>query len=160
MNSGNKQLPETVESPAVFGNLTFGDLSPLLVLGPAAFVCHKQAKQMGWWDEQRNVGELLMLVVTELSEALEARRKGTKLGAQFSTEGLSQLISGLRVRDPEAVSYFATKVKDTFEDEIADAFIRLLGLCEGLGIGEVIGYHVAAKLLYNRTRDKKHGKQF
>ena len=37
--------------------------------------CHAIAKSKGFWDKERNVGEALMLVVTELAEAMEAHRK-------------------------------------------------------------------------------------
>lgn len=36
--------------------------------------CHATARQKGWWDEQRNDGELIALMHSELSEALEAMR--------------------------------------------------------------------------------------
>ncbi|MBF0620162.1 MAG: nucleotide pyrophosphohydrolase [Candidatus Omnitrophica bacterium] len=38
-------------------------------------LCHSIAKSKGFWDEKRNTGEALMLVVTELAEAMEAHRK-------------------------------------------------------------------------------------
>ncbi|MBF0595036.1 MAG: nucleotide pyrophosphohydrolase [Candidatus Omnitrophica bacterium] len=38
-------------------------------------LCHSIAKSKGFWDKERNVGEALMLVVTELAEAMEAHRK-------------------------------------------------------------------------------------
>ena len=42
-------------------------------------VCHAAAKSKGWWDEERNDGELIALMHSELSEALEAMRNhGTK----------------------------------------------------------------------------------
>ncbi|MCX5710044.1 MAG: hypothetical protein NT088_04885 [Candidatus Omnitrophica bacterium] len=37
-------------------------------------VCHKIAKSKGWWDAERNDGELIALMHSELSEALEAMR--------------------------------------------------------------------------------------
>ena len=37
--------------------------------------CHSIAKEKGFWDEKRNTGEALMLIVTELAEAMEAHRK-------------------------------------------------------------------------------------
>lgn len=37
---------------------------------------HSDAVSNGWWDEPRNTGELLMLIVSECGEALEAHRKG------------------------------------------------------------------------------------
>jgi len=42
-------------------------------------VCHGVAKEKGWWDEPRSEGELIALMHSELSEALEAMRNhGTK----------------------------------------------------------------------------------
>ncbi|MBI4309379.1 MAG: nucleotide pyrophosphohydrolase [Candidatus Omnitrophica bacterium] len=37
--------------------------------------CHGIAKEKGFWDKERNVGEALMLIVTELAEAMEGHRK-------------------------------------------------------------------------------------
>ena len=36
--------------------------------------CHRVAKSKGWWVEERNDGELIALMHSELSEALEAMR--------------------------------------------------------------------------------------
>ena len=36
--------------------------------------CHSTAKIKGWWDSERNEGELIALMHSELSEALEAMR--------------------------------------------------------------------------------------
>ncbi len=38
-------------------------------------LCHSIAKSKGFWDEKRNIGEALMLIVTELAEGMEAYRK-------------------------------------------------------------------------------------
>jgi len=38
-------------------------------------LCHGIAKSKGFWDKERNTGEALMLIVTELAEAMEAHRK-------------------------------------------------------------------------------------
>ena len=41
--------------------------------------CPRIAKKKGWWDSERNDGELIALMHSELSEALEAMRNhGTK----------------------------------------------------------------------------------
>lgn len=40
--------------------------------------CHKNAKEKGFWDKKRRVAELLMLIVSELAEAMEADRHGDK----------------------------------------------------------------------------------
>jgi len=36
---------------------------------------HELAKEKGWWNEKRNIPELLCLMHSEISEALEAYRK-------------------------------------------------------------------------------------
>lgn len=37
---------------------------------------HELAVEKGWWDQERNNGEAIALMHSELSEALEALRKG------------------------------------------------------------------------------------
>ncbi|MFZ7121805.1 MAG: hypothetical protein ACOWWH_12765, partial [Eubacteriaceae bacterium] len=44
-------------------------------LNDAASQVHAAAKNKGFWDSERETGTLLMLCVSELSEALEADRK-------------------------------------------------------------------------------------
>ena len=46
--------------------------------------CHAIAKEKGFWEKERNVGEALMLIVTELAEAMEGYRK--KDDANFKEE--------------------------------------------------------------------------
>lgn len=106
-------------------------------------------KANGFWDRERNVGELLMLVTSELGEALEAHRNGR----------FSQLNESCTSQDKETrKNNFEKYVKDTFEDEIADAIIRLLDLSAGLGID--IEKHINAKIQYNKLRKKLHGKLY
>lgn len=115
---------------------------------------HAVNKEKGFWDKERNVGELLMLVVTELAEALEAHRKGEMVD--------KDLIKRLSVVYPQVEeynnSYFAAYIKDKFEDEIADTFIRLFDLCGGLGID--IDTHIRMKVEYNKSRERLHGKKY
>ena len=44
-----------------------------------AFIIHENAKEHGWWDEERSFGEIVALCHSELSEALEAARTGEEL---------------------------------------------------------------------------------
>lgn len=39
---------------------------------------HAVAREHGFWDRDRNFGEALMLVVSELGEAIEAKRHGNE----------------------------------------------------------------------------------
>lgn len=118
----------------------------------------------GFWDEDRNVGEMLMLVVSELSEALEAHRKD-KYSNRKSMENdmhYARLSMDNFVVGDENCMWIANRfegaVKDGFEDEISDAVIRLLDISQGLGID--LEWHIRAKLNYNKTRPHKHGKKY
>ena len=41
-------------------------------------VCHETAVKKGFWEASQNIGEKLMLIVTEVAEACEADRKDDK----------------------------------------------------------------------------------
>ncbi|MDP2653896.1 MAG: MazG nucleotide pyrophosphohydrolase domain-containing protein [Candidatus Omnitrophota bacterium] len=43
-------------------------------LNELSAICHAIAVEKGFWDKERNIGEALMLIVTELAEAMEAHR--------------------------------------------------------------------------------------
>jgi NTP pyrophosphatase (non-canonical NTP hydrolase) len=117
---------------------------------------YAQNKAKGFWDTERNVGELLMLIVSELAEALEAHRK-----EKVSDSGnmLLMLASGYTWEEAADLKRaFEKEIKDTFEDEIADAAIRIFDLAGGLGID--LDFHIQQKLAYNKTRPFKHGKKY
>lgn len=85
---------------------------------------HSQAKAMGWWDEPRNTGELLMLIVSECGEALEAHRSGRLADLKSFDECMAM---GPYTDDTFPI-VFQGQVKDTFEDELADIVIRIADL--------------------------------
>ena len=85
--------------------------------------CHERAVAKGFWDEQHSVGHYLMLAFGELHEAIEADRIGKWAKLDPDTIDTLQRIAGA----PYAQE-FLREVKDTVEDEIADAVIRLLDL--------------------------------
>jgi NTP pyrophosphatase (non-canonical NTP hydrolase) len=43
-------------------------------LNEVSKLCHSIAVEKGFWEKERNIGEALMLIVTELAEAMEAHR--------------------------------------------------------------------------------------
>ncbi len=61
------QHTETSKAPTV-------DDIKTLSLNQMATLCHNIAVEKGFWDKERNMGEALMLIVTELAEAMEAHR--------------------------------------------------------------------------------------
>lgn len=85
--------------------------------------CHNRAVAKGFWDEPHSVGHCLMLAYGELHEAIEADRIGKWAKLDPDTIDTLQRIAGA----PYAQE-FLREVKDTVEDEIADAVIRLLDL--------------------------------
>lgn len=88
------------------------------------------AREKGFWSKERNNGEMLMLVVSELSECLEGLRQGNPPSDKipsFTSAG----------------------------EELADAIIRILDIGEARGwrVPEAI----IAKMAYNKTREHMHG---
>jgi len=129
---------------------------------------YKITNEKGFWDKYNNIlssiplyeereyvkqlfiTQKLMLIVSELGESLESIRinKFTP-NTELHIENLS---------DEEFIKYFETNIKDTFEDEIADVFIRLGDLCGKFNID--VEKHIQLKQKYNITREKMHGKNF
>ena len=114
---------------------------------------HERMVEKGFYDGSKQIGTLLMLTVSELSEALEADRKGRHSDLKEFEAHLQEGISEEQKKDA-----FKQYIKDTFEDEIADTFIRLLDLCGYLGID--IDSHIKHKMWFNSTRPPKHGKSY
>jgi len=93
-------------------------------------IVHKIASEKGWWETDRGDAEALCLIHSEISEALEAVRANYPESEKIAPHG-------------------------SFVEELADAVIRMMDLCEkrGLNLGEAI----VKKIAYNATRPYKHG---
>lgn len=117
----------------------------------------------GFWDKERNFGEMLMLVTSELAECLEADRKNRSADLDAFEKRLKELESTpalaehLGVKDPFK-HCFEQFIKDTYEDELADAIIRLLDISHGLTVD--IEKHIELKMKYNSMRERMHGKKY
>jgi len=85
-------------------------------------------------DPNKNIPELLMLVITEISEAVEALKCGKHIFENDFYKNVD-VFEFIKNDDKQKQSLlFEINIKDTFEDEIADVFIRLADLCGYLGI--------------------------
>jgi len=93
---------------------------------------HSRARTSGFWAGPRNAGEAIALMHSELSEALEAVR----------SDAMSEKIPGF----------------SGLEEELADAIIRICDYAGGMGL--FLPEAIEAKMAYNATRPKKHGKEF
>ena len=83
-------------------------------------------KAKGFWDEPRSEQHCVMLIITELSEAVEAFRKNG-LG------NTSYLDIAWQLKNFDA-QLFKSTIKDTIFDELADACIRILDTVGGFNL--------------------------
>ena len=89
---------------------------------------YKTACEHGFHDQELSNEHCFMLVITELSEAIEADRKGKSFKGRIKFERDFNLYSALVEENVRYKNAFEKHIKDTVEDELADALIRLLDL--------------------------------
>lgn len=120
----------------------------------------KNSTEKGFYENATfNISEKLMLIVSELSEAQEADRTGNYSICGSMTKAMdSEKITESKEWENAFKKNFEKHVKNTFEDELADALIRILDLCGKLKID--IDWHVFMKMEYNSLREYKHGKKY
>lgn len=112
---------------------------------------HVNARNKGFYDKERNIGEMIALIHSEVSEALEADRNGKSCSCSPTEVN--------RLEVPDVFKYsFQTNIKDSFEDELADIMIRVMDLAEHKGVD--LEGHIIAKMRYNTMREHKHGKLY
>jgi len=111
---------------------------------------HENAIDKGFWSEGQNIGEKLMLIVSELGEAMAAHRKDKFAFTKFDLSEITDIKLFIQI--------FENTIKDTFEDELADAIIVLLDLAYAMGID--IEKHIILKNKYNKTREHLHSKKY
>ena len=92
---------------------------------------HQLAIKKGWWESSREIPELLCLIHSEISEALEAYR----------VKGIENWIENGK---PEGVAV-----------ELADAIIRILDLSEYFGFD--MEEEILEKHEFNKSRKYRHG---
>lgn len=99
---------------------------------------HDTATEKGWWDSpDRNIPELLALIHSEVSEALEAYRD----------VGIEQL---------DKVWYENSDTKpEGFVIELADVLIRIADLCGEFKLD--MESALTEKMTFNKTRPYRHG---
>lgn len=107
----------------------------------------------GFYEEAKNIGEMLALIHSEVSEVLECDRNDQY--ANLNPNAIDRIKSA---PDNYYMEVFEGEVKDTFEDELADIIIRVLDLAAYKQIN--IDEHIRLKMKYNSLRPYKHGKKY
>ena len=105
---------------------------------------HENAKAHGFFDKEKNIGEMLCLIHSEVSEALEADRKGKYLSQDVSVSHIYY-----NDEDDEFQYDYANAVKGSFEEELADIIIRVMDLAafKNIDLEAQIGCNQKGKFL-------------
>lgn len=115
---------------------------------------HQNAKDKGFFDNGKatNIGERLALIHSEVSEALEADRKGAYVSPQ------AMYVFNKWFDEKVFKQEYTALIKGSFEEEMADIVIRVMDMCAWKGID--LEKHIELKMKYNSLREKMHGKKY
>lgn len=111
---------------------------------------NKIARDHGFWEADRNFGEMIALMHSELSEALEAHREGQDEIWLRHTNGCAFAVKRGECDcspKPEGPAV-----------ELVDCIIRCLDTLHSMDVD--IDRAVQAKMAYNDSRPYKHGKAY
>lgn len=121
-----------------------------------ADMVHQNAVEHGWWEQKPKFGELMALVHSEVSEALEHARNGREPDEQFYECGYLGDCGARMINDfSKCPTCEYVGKPDGIPIELADIIIRVLDICGQYHID--IGSAIFEKMAYNQGRPYKHG---
>ena len=105
-------------------------------INDAVKASYENARDHGWHDQERSIGDLICLMHSELSEALEEPRNGKSPTEVYYNDAKPDKPEGIPV-------------------ELADCVIRIFDFCglHGIDLEEIL----RIKMEYNATRPYRHG---
>ena len=119
--------------PEGYLNTSTDEILPLFDIRKLVEEIHQIALEKGWWDNSRTFGDIIALVHSEASEALEEYRDG---------------------HSPDEVYYTPGGKPNGIGIELADVVIRIMDYCGHAGID--LQSMIEIKHEYNKARhDKK-----
>lgn len=117
---------------------------------------HATAVEHGWWEDgERNMGEMIALMHSELSEALESHRNSEPVlwFKHANIPGADALVVYELNDQPDYNGELGKP--EGIASEFADVLIRIADTCERLEIP--LAEALIRKMAYNDTRPYRHG---
>lgn len=93
---------------------------------------HSIAKANGWHEKEHSDSHLLMLIITEIAEAVQADRMGKHADVAKFKEYQTYYGSFLPSKEIREIRFkedFEAYIKNSVEDELSDVVIRILDYC-------------------------------
>lgn len=130
---------------------------------------HQNAVDKGWWDDPKTFGELISLIHSELSEALEEFRNNREINETYYSGKIeiqnrsattvecvgTSVIKNGNIPMPGRSEVIHCGKPEGVPSELADAVIRIFDMCAAYEIDLVEA--IEEKMKYNETRSHKHG---
>lgn len=115
---------------------------------------HQNAKDHGWWDENRSFGDIIALCHSELSESLEEYRRKKPM-IYFRVDAYENAAIGDCVEETDLTLWNGAQKLEGIATEMADCIIRILDWAgkEEIDMESII----EMKHQYNKTRSYRHG---
>ena len=112
------------------------------------------AHDRGWWNDGIDLHKKLLLIVSEVTELMEADRKGKECNIlSWNLRGLLE-----HTCDAAFIEQFEMFVKHTKQDEMADIIIRASDLAYEMDID--VELHIKLKHRYNSIKTPDKNKKY